>query len=60
MLSNVKNVLGNVKNRMIEFKRLALNRMESDKLIYEITDTYRLNENEGIEDDFNIEEGYYD
>ena len=45
---------------MIEFKRLALNRMESDKLIYEITDTYRLNENEGIEDDFNIEERYYD
>ena len=55
-----KSMVRNEINRMIEFKRLALNRMESDKLIYEITDTYRLNENEGIEDDFNIEEGYYD
>lgn len=55
-----KSMVRNEINRMIEFKRLALNRMESDKLIYEITDTYRLNENEGIEDDINIEEGYYD
>ena len=55
-----KTMVRNEINRMLEFKRLALNRMESDKLIYEIIDTYRLNETDDIKEDFNIEEGYYD
>ena len=37
-------------NRITEFKRLALNRMESDKLIYDIIDTYHLNEEEEMEE----------
>ena len=42
-------------NRMIEFKRLALNRMESDILIDDITNTYRLNDSDEME-----EEQYYE
>ena len=42
-------------NRMIEFKRLALNRMESDMLIDDIVNTYRLNNSEEME-----EEEYYE
>lgn len=53
-----KSMVRNEVNRMIEFKRLALNRMESDKLIYEIIDTYRLNEDE--DDDILIEGEYYE
>ena len=43
---------------MIEFKRLALNKMESDKLIYELTDIYKLNETDDYEE-FEME-GYYE
>lgn len=53
-----KSMVRNEVNRMIEFKRLALNRMESDKLIYEIIDTYHLNEEEN--DDIVMEEEYYE
>ena len=44
-----KSMVKNEINRMIEFKRLALNRMESDMLIDDIISTYRLNESEEIE-----------
>lgn len=44
-ISCEKSMVRNEVNRIIEFKRLALNRMESDKLIYDIIDTYRLNDN---------------
>lgn len=49
-----KTMVKNEVNRMIEFKRLALNRMEADKLIYEIIDTYHLNDkdDEGEEGDY--------
>lgn len=50
-----KNMVKNEVNRMIEFKRLSLNRMESDKLIYNIIDTYHLNDNDEFE-----EEEYYE
>ena len=39
--------------RMIEFKRLAINRMESDMLIDDIKETYQLNSEE-------IKEEYYE
>ena len=41
-------------SRMIEFKRLSLNKMESDKLIYNIIDTYHLSD----DDEFKEEEYY--
>ena len=44
-----KSMVKNEINRMIEFKRLALNRMESDILIDEITNTYHLNDLENSE-----------
>jgi len=52
-----KSMVRNEINRMTEFKRLALNRMESDKLIYDIIDIYHLNENNIDEEleDFNYE-----
>ena len=50
-----KSMVKNELNRMIEFKRLALNRMESDQLIEEINETYRM-----WEDFENIEEEYYE
>lgn len=48
-----KTMVKNEITRMIEFKRLAINRMESDMLIDDITETYRLN-------DEDIEEEYYE
>lgn len=48
-----KSMVKNELNRIVEFKRLALNRMESDKLINEIKDTYHISEN-----DSNLEEYY--
>lgn len=57
-IKSEKSMVRNEVNRMIEFKRLALNRMESDKLIYEIIDTYRLNEDE--EDNILAEGEYYE
>lgn len=50
-----KSMVKNEINRMIEFKRLALNRMESDILIDDIVSTYRLNESEKMG-----EEEYYE
>lgn len=50
-----KSMVKNEVNRMIEFKRLALNRMESDILIDDIVNTYRLNDSDEIE-----EEEYYE
>ena len=50
-----KSMVKNEINRMIEFKRLALNRMESDILIDDIVNTYRLNDSDEIE-----EEQYYE
>lgn len=50
-----KSMVKNEINRMIEFKRLALNRMESDILIDDIVNTYRLNDSDKIE-----EEQYYE
>lgn len=53
-----KTMVKNEVNRITEFKRLALNRMESDKLIYEIIDTYHLNEDDK---DYNeMEDLYYE
>ena len=49
-----KSMVKNEVNRMIEFKRLSLNKMESDKLIYNIIDTYHLND----DDEFKEEEYY--
>ena len=40
-----KSMVKNELNRMIEFKRLALNKMKSDKLIDEIKETYQLWDN---------------
>lgn len=48
-----KTMVKNEITRMIEFKRLAINRMESDMLIDDITETYHLN-------DEDIEEEYYE
>lgn len=53
-ISCEKSMVKNEINRMTEFKRLALNRMESDKLIYDIIDAYHLN------DDEEMEEMYYE
>ena len=54
-----KSMVRNEVNRIIEFSRLAISRMESDKLRYELEDTYRLNEND-LSDDVEIEEEYYE
>lgn len=53
-----KTMVRNEVNRMIEFKRLAMSKMESDKLIYELIDTYKLNEDETIDDEIELEEYY--
>ena len=55
-----KSMVRNEVNRMIEFNRLAMSKMESDKLIYELTDTYRLNESENDEDEIDMEVNYYE
>ena len=55
-----KSMVRNEVNRMIEFSRLAMSKMESDKLIYEITDTYKLNEDDLNSDDIEFEEEYYE
>lgn len=52
-ISCEKSMVRNEVNRITEFKRLALNRMESDKLIYDIIDTYHLYDDE-------MEEIYYE
>lgn len=57
-IKSEKSMVKNEVNRMIEFKRLALNKMESDKLIYELTDIYKLNETDDYEE-FEME-GYYE
>ena len=54
-----KSMVRNEVNRMIEFNRLAMSRMESDKLIYELIDTYRLNEDDS-EEEIEVEENYYE
>ena len=54
-----KSMVKNEVNRIIEFSRLAISRMESDKLRYELEDTYRLNEND-LYDEIEIEEDYYE
>ncbi len=54
-----KSMVRNEVNRMIEFNRLAMSRMESDKLIYELIDTYRLNEDDS-EEEIEMEENYYE
>ncbi|MCI8487020.1 MAG: DEAD/DEAH box helicase family protein [Clostridia bacterium] len=46
-----KTMVKNEINRMIEFKRLALNKMESDILIDEITNTYHLNDFDNVEEE---------
>ena len=46
-----KSMVKNEINRMIEFKRLALNRMESDILIDDIVKTYHLNNFEEMGDE---------
>ena len=48
-----KTMVKNEIMRMIEFKRLAINRMESDMLIDDIKETYQLNSEE-------IKEEYYE
>ena len=55
-----KSMVRNEVNRMIEFNRLAMSKMEADKLIYEITDTYKLNEDDNLDDDIEMEEIYYE
>lgn len=50
-----KSMVKNELNRIIEFKRLALNSMEADKLIEEIKDTYKL-----WQDNIEFEEEYYE
>ena len=50
-----KTMVKNELSRIIEFKRLALNRMESDKLIDEINETYKLWDDSDI-----YEEEYYE
>ena len=55
-----KSMVRNEVNRMIEFNKLAMSRMESDKLIYEITDTYRLNEDNDFDDEEEMEVTYYE
>ena len=55
-----KSMVRNEVNRMIEFNRLAMSKMESDKLIYELTDTYRLNEDDDTEDEIDMEVNYYE
>ena len=55
-----KSMVRNEVNRMIEFNRLAMSKMEADKLIYEITDTYRLNEDDKLDDNIEMEEIYYE
>lgn len=55
-----KSMVRNEVNRMIEFNRLAMSKMEADKLIYEITDTYRLNEDDELDDNIEMEEIYYE
>lgn len=54
-----KSMVRNEVNRIIEFSRLAMSRMESDKLRYKLEDTYRLNEND-LSDDIEMEEEYYE
>ncbi len=54
-----KSMVRNEVNRMIEFNRLAMSKMESDKLIYDLTDTYRLNEDD-FEEEINMEDSYYE
>ncbi len=55
-----KSMVRNEVNRMIEFNRLAMSKMEADKLIYELTDTYRLNEDDNIGENIEMEESYYE
>lgn len=55
-----KSMVRNEVNRMIEFNRLAMSKMEADKLIYEITDTYKLNEDDNLDDNIEMEEIYYE
>ena len=55
-----KSMVRNEVNRMIEFNRLAMSKMESDKLIYELTDTYRLNEDDNDEEEIDMEVNYYE
>lgn len=55
-----KSMVRNEVNRMIEFNRLAMSKMESDKLIYELTDTYRLNEDENDTEEIDMEVEYYE
>lgn len=59
-IKSEKTMVRNEVNRMMEFKRLALNRMDSDKLIYEIIDTYKLNEEDEYGNEFDVEEAYYE
>lgn len=47
-----KTMVRNEVNRMKEFKRLALNRMESDKLIFDLEDTYHLNEEDIYKEEY--------
>ena len=53
-----KSMVRNEVNRMKEFNRLAMSKMEADKLIYDIIDTYKLNEDDNYEDDIEMEEIY--
>lgn len=55
-----KSMVRNEVNRMIEFNRLAMSKMGADKLIYEITDTYRLNEDDNFDNELEEEVGYYE
>lgn len=55
-----KSMVRNEVNRMIEFNRLAMSKMEADKLIYELTDTYRLNEDDNLDENIEMEEIYYE
>lgn len=53
-----KSMVRNEVNRMKEFNRLAMSKMEADKLIYDIIDTYKLNEDDNYEDNIEMEEIY--
>lgn len=53
-----KSLVRNELNRIIEFKRIAMNSMDSDKLIEDIKDSYHLLEND--DDLLEMEDGNYE
>ena len=43
-----------------DIRKILNKKMESDKLIYELTDTYRLNEDDNDEEEIDMEVNYYE